>query len=192
METTAGGLHTHTHTHSDGDHSRRTSHTQSDGDHSRRTSGSGCHIGRCRYTYFIPESSVNSASLEYQESLGWQTTDLIDLNTDLNDLSRKLRRSKGLCVFWGACVYRRLRHCLWAACSPTVCQSLQPCGTSLRWSKLGHSSRKATENRPGPALQSASGHTHLYCWWRVASTTTGSQSDSKILCLKLHFKEEKT
>lgn len=31
-------------------------------------------------TYFIRDSSINSTSLEYQESLGWQMIDLIDLN----------------------------------------------------------------------------------------------------------------
>ena len=60
--------------------------------------GGGRHTGRCRDAYFIPEGSVNSASFEYQESLGWQTTDLIDLNNYLNYLLQKLSCSKGLCV----------------------------------------------------------------------------------------------
>ena len=81
------------------DTTEQLTHTHGDGDRSRRTSSSGCHTGRCRYTYFIPESSVNSASLEYQESLGWQTTDLIGLNNDLNYLLQKPSCSKGLCVF---------------------------------------------------------------------------------------------
>lgn len=63
---------------------------------------------------------------------------------------------------------------------------------SLRQNKLEHDWRTAAENKPGPALQSASGHTLSSCWWHVASTTISSQSVSKILCLKLHVKEEKT
>lgn len=49
-------------------------------------------------TYFIRDSSINSTSLEYQESLGWQMIDLIDLNNDLNYLLLKPSYSNGLHV----------------------------------------------------------------------------------------------